>query len=83
MVSSPSAYSPPVLLCIFASPRSSPDQIERLIRYLEEKRERHQDEPDSKQVIEGLLNRVSEWTTSFPTEYRSRAATLHDRATAG
>ena len=68
--------SPPiltVLLCIFASPRSSRAQIDRLIRYLEEMRDLHRDEPESMQLLEGLLAKANGWVASASAEYRALA----------
>jgi hypothetical protein len=69
---------PTVLLCIFASERSSPAKIGSLIRYLEEKRDRHQDDPDSMQVIDGVLSRAYQWIAPPDQEYRSLGASHED-----
>lgn len=72
-----------MLLCIFASPRSSPAQIDRLIRYLEEKRERHRDDPDSAQLLEGLLARAHQWIAPPDREYRPDRAPHEGSVTVG
>ena len=67
-----------MLLCIFASPRSSQAQIDRLIRYLEDKRERHRDDPESTQLIEALLARAHQWIAPLDTEYRPERSPHED-----
>jgi hypothetical protein len=51
-----------VLLCSFASHRSSPEKIQRWIAHLEAKLESHWDDPDAARVIHALLTKARRWT---------------------
>lgn len=50
-----------MLLCTFASQRSSPEKIRRWIAHLEEKRSQHQDDPEAVRTIEHLIRKAQRW----------------------
>lgn len=50
-----------VLLCTFASQRSTPEKIRRWIDHLEEKRRKHHDDPEAMKTIEHLLHKAQRW----------------------
>jgi hypothetical protein len=66
---------PNVLLCSFASHRSSPAKIQRWIAYLEALGERYRDEPEATEVIEHVLARARSWQTEVYTGVSAGGAT--------